>query len=101
VLIGLAAIRQLDFHVTEYEPPRRFMSWTESARLPFGSGYEIEPHGDHTRVACIREMRFHGLKTLILPLLALLFQREIDLEAQELRRELEGMKVSVSGGAST
>jgi hypothetical protein len=67
------------------------MSWTDSDRLPYGSGYEIETQGDHSRVDCIREMRFHGLKMLILPLLAPFFQREIDLEAQELRRELEGV----------
>jgi hypothetical protein len=84
----LGTVRQYEFRVTSFEQDRRFTTWTETGRLPFGSGCEIESAGDAVRVTCIREMRLEGWRILLRPVVALLLQREIDLEAADLRAAL-------------
>lgn len=80
----------LDFEVTELEPDRRVVFRVTHPSLDWRSVAALEPAGTGTRMTYAGEIRLHGWRRLLEPLVAGEVRRGEAGEAQRLKELLEG-----------
>lgn len=80
---------EMDWEVTEYEPPRRLGFRYTSGPLPAVAVFTLEPEAEGTRLTCRTNIQGRGLFRLLGPLIAMEGRGEDQANFQNLKRVLE------------
>ena len=86
----IAGLRQEGrFFVVEDDPPRRFAIASEGGPVSARATFDLEPHGDGTRVAFTIEVALHGLSRIARRLAKTAAQREVRSSLRKLKELAE------------